>query len=148
MEIVTESLHDIVENPIAAASNTDEASDSVDMTGFQSALFIVPITDSVKTGKAELRVSASNDKSTWKDLDIKEVSATSAANDDLNGKLLRIEVKRPLQHYLRARILSTVANIAFGATHALRYASFRTPPPGTDDVLAEVVAASPALKSS
>jgi len=147
MEIVTESLHDIVEDPIAAASNTDETSASIDMTGFQCALFILPITDSLNTGKAELRVQGSTDNTTFTDLDIKEISATSAADDDLNGHVLRIEVKRPLQRYLRARILSTVANIAFGATHALRYASFRTPPPGDDDVLAEVVVASPALDS-
>ncbi|MDE2901784.1 MAG: hypothetical protein OXP73_02015 [Chloroflexota bacterium] len=147
MEIVTESLHDIVEDPIAAASNTDETSASIDMTGFQCALFILPITDSVSTGKAELRVQASTDNMTFGDLDIDEVSATSAANDDLNGHVLRIEVKRPLHRYLRARILSTAANIAFGATHALRYGSFRTPPPGDGDVLAEEVVASPALDS-
>ena len=146
MEIVTESLHDIVENAIAAASNTSNPSDSIDMTGFNCALFVVPITDSVNTGVAEIQVEGSEDNSTWTRLDIEEVSATSAANDDLNGKVLRVEVKRPLQRYLRSRLMSKTANIAFGATHALRYAARRTPPPGSDDVLDEVVAASPAYK--
>lgn len=147
MEIVTGSLHEVVLAPVAAANNTDSDSSSIDMTGFACALFMVGITDSVDTGKAELRIEASDDKSTWKRLDIDEVSATSAANDDLNGKVLRAEIKRPLQKYLRANLLSTVANIAFGQTHALRYASRRTPPPGDDDVLDEVVAASPGYKS-
>ena len=147
MEIVTGSLHEVVLAPVAAASNTDSDSSAIDMTGFASALFIAGITDSVKNGKAELRVEGSDDKSTWKRLDIDEVSATSAANDDLNGKVLRAEIKKPLQKYLRANLLSTVANIAFGQTHALRYAARRTPPPGDDDVLDEVVAASPGYKS-
>ncbi len=147
MEIVTGSLHDVVLAPQAAANNTDADSSAIDMSGFASALFIAGITDSVKNGKAELRVEASEDKSTWKRLDIEEVSATSAANDDLNGKVLRIEVKRPLQKYLRANLLSTVANIAFGQTHALRYAARRTPPPGNDDTVDEAVVVSPGYKS-
>ncbi len=148
MEIVTESLHDIVQNAIAAANNTSQTTSSIDMTGFACALFLAPITDSVKTGKAELQIEGSDDDSTFKQLDIREISATSAANDDLNGKLLRVELKRPLQRYLRAKLISKTANIAFGATHALRYGSMRTPPPGSDDVLDEVVVASPSLKSS
>ena len=145
MEIVTESLADIVQAPIAAASNTSQSTGSIDMTGFVCALFDVDITDSVNTGKAELQIEASADNTTWKKLNIKEISATSAANDDLNGKIMRVEIKRPLQRYLRAKLLSTVANVAFGATLALRYGSMRTPPPGDDDVLAQVVVASPVV---
>ncbi len=148
MEIVTESLHDIVLDAVAAANNTDSDSVVIDMSGFSCALFVVPITDSVKTGKAEIRVEGSDSKTTgFKRLDIEEVSATSAANDDLNGKVLRVEVKKPLQRYLRANVLSTVANIAFGATHALRYGARAVPPKGTDDVAAEAVVAGPAYKS-
>lgn len=148
MEIVTESLLDIVQAPIAAANNTSQSTGSIDMTGFACALFVVPITDSVKNGVAELQVEASDDKATWKQLDIKKISATSAANDDLNSKALQVELKRPLQRYLRAKLISKTANIAFGPTFARRYAGMRTPPPGDDDVLAEVVVASPSLKSS
>ena len=147
MEIVTESLLDIVQAPIAAGSNTSQNTSSIDMSGFRCALFEVDITESFNNGKARLKVFGSDDNTTFKELDIKEIAATSAANDDLNGKVLRIELKRPLQRYLRAQLLSTVANIAFGATRALRYGAMRTPPPGTDDVLAEVVVASPVYKS-
>ena len=147
MEIVTESLLDIVQAPIAAASNTSEDTDAIDMTGFLCALFEVDITDSVNTGKAQLKIFGSEDNSTFKEYDIEEISATSAANDDLNSKVLRIEIKRPLHRYLRAQLLSTAANIAFGATRALRYGAMRTPPPGTDDVLDQVVVASPSFKS-
>ena len=148
MEIVTEGLHDIVQNAIAAASDTDVDSAVIDMAAFSCALFILPITDSVDTGKAEIRVEGSDSNTTgFKRLDIAEVSATSVANDDLNGKVLRVEVKRPLQRYLRANVLSTVANIAFGATHALRYGARAVPPRGTDDVLSEIVVAGPAYTS-
>ena len=145
MEIVTESLADIVQAPIAAASNTSQSTASIDMTGFVCALFDVNITDSSNNGKAELQVEASDDNATWKKLNIREISATAAANDGLNSKMLRVEIKRPLQRYLRAKLLSTVANIAFGATRALRYGSMRTPPPGDDDVLDQVVVASPVV---
>ena len=89
-------------------------------------------------------------KATWKQLDIKKISATSAANDDLNSKAAaQVEIKRPLQRYLRAKLISKTANIAFGADvcPALRL-GMRTPPPGDDDVIAAVVVASPSLKSS
>ncbi len=148
MEIVTESLHDIVLAAQAAASNTDADSSVIDMSGFACALFLVDISDSADTAKAEIRVEGSDSKTTgFKRLDIEEVSATAAKADGLNGKVLRVEVKKPLQRYLRANLLSTVANIAFGPTHALRYAARAVPPRGTDDVVAEVVVAGPAYKS-
>ena len=145
MELVTESLHEIVRAPIANASNTNVTSSSLDMAGFDCALFVVAISDSTDTAKAELEVEGSDDNATWKKLVLDEISATAAAADGLNGKILRVEVKRPLQRYLRARLKSTVANIAFGQTHGLRYAPRKVPPGGSDDVLAEVVVASPAL---
>ena len=143
MEIVTESLLDIVRAPVAGANNTAVNASSIDMSGFVCALFVLPITDSANNGKAELQIFGSDDNSTFTKLDIEEISATAAAADGLNGKALEIEIKRPLHRYLRARILSTVASIAFGPTLARRYGSMRTPPPGEDDVLASVVVASP-----
>ena len=146
MEIVTESLVDVVRLPIASAGNTSQVSESVDMTGFLCALFETAITGSANNGKAEMRIEASSDNATWAELDIAEVAATAAAANGLNGKVLQIEVKRPLQRYLRARLLSTQAAIAFGPTLARRYAGMRTPPPGSDDSVGEAVVASPVLK--
>ena len=148
MEIVTESLHDIVQGQLTNANNRNQASAHIDMRGFDCAVFIVDIHDSAATGKAELRLEGSDTTTSadFAQLDVEEISATAAAGDGLNGKVLRIEVYRPLQRYLRARILSTVANIAFGACHALRYGARRIPPVGSDDVLDQVVAASPGYK--
>ena len=145
MEIVTESLENIVQAHIGNSNSTSQATDSIDMTGFVCALFEVDITDSANNAKAELQIEGSDDDTTFAKLDIEEISATAAANDGLNKKVLRVELKRPLQRYLRARLLSTVANVAFGATRALRYGGMRTPPPGDDDVVAQIVVASPVV---
>ena len=48
-------------------------------------------------------------------------TATSATNDDLNTKLLVVDVYRPRERYLKANITSATANIAFGATYAILY---------------------------
>ena len=42
--------------PVAAANNTDDNSDRLDMANFDGVCFICPITDSVATGVATLTV--------------------------------------------------------------------------------------------
>jgi hypothetical protein len=48
-------------------------------------------------------------------------TATSGANDDLNGKTLVVSVHRPRERYVQAVRTSATANIAFGEVHAILY---------------------------
>lgn len=106
---------------VAAASNTDDNSTIIDTNGYESVTFIVPITDSVATGVATLKIEQNTVNS---DVGMTAVSGaaatvTCAVNDDVNGTLLVAEVRKPSQRYVQAVITSATANIAFGDTIAI-----------------------------
>lgn len=102
--------------PVSAASNTDQNTDRIDMSGYESATFIVPITDSVATGVATLTVeqNTSDSDTGMAALSGAVATATSAENDDLNNTLLVVEVTKPRERYIQGVITSGTANIAFG----------------------------------
>lgn len=118
-----------VEAPIAAASDTDSNTDIVDMAGYDGVVFVTPITDSVDTGVAAITAeqNTANSDSGMAALSGAVATATSAANDDLNGKLLVLDVYRPRERYVQAAITSLTANIAFGNTIAILYQSRNRP---------------------
>ena len=130
--------------PIAAALNTDANTDILDMTGFDGVVFIVPIEDSAATGVATVTVEANTANSDSGMAAISGAVATvtdsAGGNDNLNGKLLIVDVYRPQKRYLQAAITSTIANIAFGTAIAIRYQGTKLP--ATDDA---TVAASAAV---
>lgn len=107
-----------VNDAVVAGSSIDDNSTIIDMADYESALFIVPITDSVDTGVATLTVQGNdaNSDSGMAAITGAVATATSVANDDLNGQLLMVEVRKPDKRYVQATITSATANIAFGAT--------------------------------
>lgn len=106
----------------AAASDTDADGAVVDTQGFDGAMFVTSIEDSVATGVATLKVKQCDTSGgTYAALSGATATATSATNDDLNTKLLVVDVYRPKERYLKANITSATANIAFGATYAILY---------------------------
>ena len=113
-----------VNDAVAAGSSTDDNSTIIDMTGYESVTFMVPITDSVDTGVATLKVeqNTANSDGGMTAVTGATVSATSAANDDLNGLMLAVEVRNAggLSRYVQAVVTSATANIAFGATVAIK----------------------------
>lgn len=110
-----------VNDAIANASNTDDNSNRIDMRDYESAMFITPITDSAITGVATLTVQSSDDDSDTAMAAITGAAATltSAANDDLNGKMLVAEVRNPSKRYIQGTLTSATGNIAFGPTIVL-----------------------------
>lgn len=129
---------------VAAAANTDDDSAIVDTQGFDGVLFVCPIIDSVQTGVASLIVeqNTANSASGMAALTGMTAQATSAANDDLNGKVLIADVYRPMERYLRVNRVSATANIAFGDVIALLYHG-RMGPAAQAEAAAIVAAASP-----
>lgn len=115
--------------PVSAGSSIDSNSDRIDMAGYEGVIFVTPITDSVDTGVATLTVeqNSSDSDSGMAALSGAVDTATSAANDDLNGQFLQVEVYRPRERYVQAVLTSATANIAYGNTIAILYGKKKLP---------------------
>lgn len=102
--------------PVAAADDTDQNSDRIDMSGYDGITFIVPITDSVATGVATLTIEQNTLDSDTGMAELEGASATITCveGDDINNTLLVVEIDRPQERYVQAVLTSTTANIAFG----------------------------------
>jgi hypothetical protein len=131
-------LVDHVNAPISNASNTDDYSDFLDMTGYEGVLFIVPLTDSAATGVATVTAydNTAASSSGANALAGGVVTATCAINDDLNSRVLMIDVHKPRQRYVGVRQQSATANIAFGDTVAIRYGASKQPTTQGTEVIA------------
>lgn len=125
--------------PVTAGSSIDSNSDRIDMTGYQSATFICPIEDSVDTGVAALTIEQNSlDSDTgMAALSGAVATVTSAANDDINGTLLVVEVRRPQERYIQAVRTSATANIAFGTMTVILNGP-RTKPVTDDDTISAI----------
>lgn len=106
---------------VAAANNTDSNSSRIDMQDYESAMFVTTVTDSVATGVATLKVEENDADSDGGMVAIDGASAalTCVVNDDINNKLLIVEVRNPAKRYIQAVRTSGTANIAFGETIVL-----------------------------
>lgn len=106
---------------VAAGASIDSNSDRIDMTGYEAVAFVTTITDSVDTGVAALEIQQNDaDSDTGMTaVDGTEARLTSAANDDLNGKALVSELRKPSARYVQAVRRSSTANIAYGEIYAL-----------------------------
>lgn len=120
---------DWLKGVVSAASSTDDNSAIVDMSGYESAVFMTTITDSVDTGVATLTIEQNsvNSASGMAAITGAAATVTSAENDDLNNKLLIVEVVKPQQRYLQAVRTSATANIAFGDVICIRHRKRVTP---------------------
>ena len=118
-----------VNAPVAVAANTDDNSDRLDMAGYDGVCFIVPIVDSVATGVATITVEQNDSDSDTGMTAITSASArlTCTTSDDINDKILVVDVYRPTKRYVQGVITSAVANIAFGNTIAIQYKGRKDP---------------------
>jgi len=109
---------------VTAASSTDDNSQIVDMANWEGVMFITAITDSAANGVASMIVEQNtvNSASGMAALGASGIAAaTCAVNDDINGKLLTVDVYRPRERYLRVNRTSATANIAYGDVIAILY---------------------------
>jgi hypothetical protein len=132
--------------PVAAASNTDSNSDRIDMAGWEGVMFVCALTDSVATGVAVLKVEQNTADSDTSMAALSGASATATCtdNDDLNDKLLVVDVYRPRERYVQAVRTSATANIAFGSVIAILYGSRVKPVTDHSTVLDSAYVSSPA----
>ncbi len=123
---------------VAAANNTDDDSAIIDMAGYEGVLFVTSIEDSVDTGVATMTIEQNsvNSGTGMAALSGAVDTLTSAANDDLNGQFLMVDVYQPKERYLRANRVSATANIAFGPVIAIPYGAKKLPTGHTGTVVA------------
>lgn len=130
-----------VQAAIAAADDTDTDSAAIDTSGYDGVILITSITDSVDTGVATLTAKQCDTSGgTYAALTGAAATATSGANDDLNGQLLIVDVFRPLERYVKANLGSATANIAYGETLAILYNSTHKPIAQTSTEVADLAA--------
>ncbi len=115
--------------PVSAATGTDENSDRIDMSGYEGAIFITSITDSVATGVATQTIQQNTVDS---DSGMAAVSGgastvTCVTNDDINDTLLVTAIHKPLERYIQAVRTSATADIAFGSQIVILYGARKTP---------------------
>lgn len=111
----------VVNAAIAAGSSIDDNSSIIDMAGYESVMFITPITDSVQNGVATgtIQQNSANSDSGMAAVSGAAATATCAVNDDLNQEALVAELRKPTQRYVQFTLTSATANIAFGETIAV-----------------------------
>lgn len=114
---------------ITVANNTDSNSSRFDMQGYDGIVFLTTITDCVQAGVATLKIeeNSADSDSGMAAISGATVSATSAANDDLNGMLLIVDCYRPMERYVQGVRVSATQNIAFGEIIAIRYKGRKSP---------------------
>lgn len=120
---------DWVDDVEAAGSSIDSNSARLDMANWDGVLFVTPIKDSAATGVGTLKVeeNSSDADSGMTLIAGASAAATCAVNDDLNNKLLIVDVYRPQERYVQAVRTSATANIAFGDVFAFRYKGRKAP---------------------
>lgn len=106
-----------------AAGQTDPDSDSVDMLGFESVVFVGLIGVQTATGTASLQAEGSADDSTF--AAITGAVVTSPGNSD--NKLLVLDVVKPLDRYIRVAMTLATDDTTWGGTLAILY-NGRKPP--------------------
>ena len=109
-----------------------------DRFGFNGVMFICPIEDSTETGVATLTIeqNAADSDTGMTALTGASATATSAADDDLNDKLLVVDVFKPTARYVQAVRTSADANIAFSTLTAVLYGPNRVSPVATHATVA------------
>lgn len=137
---------DWLKGVVAAGSSIDDDSAAVDTQGYDGVVFLTTITDSANTGVATMTVEQSTTSGgTYAALAGAVATATSAADDDLNDKLLAVDVYRPRERYVRVNRASATANIAYGEVIAVLYSGIKMPiTQAAADVANSVVVVSPA----
>lgn len=115
--------------PVANASNTDSNTDRIDMTGWDGICFVTVITDCANTGVATLKVeqNTADSDSGMAALSGADAAGTSGGDDDMNDKLLIVDVYKPRERFVQAVRTSATANIAFGSVIAILYRGSKLP---------------------
>lgn len=119
-----------------AAGTTDIETDSVDMSGFDSVLFIAVFGTLTATQVTSMHAEQSADDSTFNDL---EDSGSAALADDDDDKIIQLDIHKPGDRYVRAVIDRGTANAVLNAVVAIQYNAKSVPTTQDADTVVETV---------
>lgn len=137
---------DYVGIAVSNSSSTDSNSTRLDMSNWDGVVFVTTITDSAATGVATLKVEQNTSDSDTGMAALTGASAavTCAVNDDVNGKILIVDVRQPRERWVQGVRTSATANIAFGEILAIRYGPRLAPAAASSTTAASAEVVSPA----
>jgi hypothetical protein len=132
--------------PVSLGSSIDSNSDILDMSGYEGVVFVAVITDSAATGVATLTAqgNTANSDGGMAALTGAVATVTCVTNDDINGKILIVDVRAPRERWVQGVRTSATANIAFGEILAIRYGPRLAPAAASSTTAAAAEVVSPA----
>jgi hypothetical protein len=113
---------------IASANNTDVNTTIFDMSGWDGIMFITPVVTGAAAGVATLNVKAHTANSAAGST-ITGATATVTNGTTYAGKLLIVDVYKPLKRYVYGNVVSSADVITFGVTIAVKYKGKMGPVP-------------------
>lgn len=118
---VEREKHAQVNAAVAAGTGTTNTT-GLDMSGYESVQWIVPIVTVLNTASIQLKLQDSADNSTFTDTD-QSLTVTSAADNDANNKLMIVDAHRtdPDRKFVRLSVVRATANSALGVMTAKQY---------------------------
>ena len=111
-----------VSNAVAAGTSDSNAT-SVDVSGFQSVVFLDLLGAIVSGGAQSIKVQGSDDNSTFSDLE--DTAYTIADTDD--NKIACVEILKPAQRYLRLVTKRATQNTTIDGVVAILSNPFKVP---------------------
>ena len=110
----------VVENA-AVAGTTDLTTDTVDMQGFDSIMYIVKLGDVTSGSVITLTAYSNPTDSASAGTTEKAASSITAGASDYDNKLILLDVHRPSQRYMYAVLVIDTQNAVVDSIFAVRY---------------------------
>ena len=111
-----------------AAGNTDTlTSDAVNMSGFESALFIFTLGAVTAGGLANCYLQQSSDDASADAYADLEGSAVSSTGNTATKKIITIEIINPQERYLKALIDRTIADVVVESINVIKFGAKAMP---------------------
>lgn len=107
---------------LAAAGTGTTTGDTLDLAGYDAVRAITPIITVLDTAVVTLKAFGGDASDMSDEVELTgNATKTSAADDDLNGTLLILDVVRPNHKYIRFKVVRATANVAIAATIVEKY---------------------------
>lgn len=127
----------------AAAGTTDLVSDILDMSGFDSVMFIASTGDGTSGTVLELQVHGNTASSvsspTPVELTSDSATYTSTTATDADNKLLIVDLHRPAYRYVYATLVIDTQNCECDGIYAIQYNAKSVPVTADSDVIASAL---------
>ena len=132
-------------NAVAAGTSDTTSGTILDMSGYDSVMFILSLGDVTNTAVVTLQAqqNTANSASGMATLATATASVTADATS-ADNKLLVIDIHRPTERYIRAQVVRATANAVIDCVIAIQYNAMSAPITQGATVVASAFGASPA----